>query len=204
MIYSVSGKITHTEPNLAVVEAGGVGFACRTTAATLSNLQIGAQAMLYTYLHVREDAMELFGFGGRDELEAFKLLISVSGVGPKAALSVLSDLSPQNFALCVASGDSRLLTRSQGIGAKIAQRIVLELKDKVDPAGNFAVGRDASPFRDAAQPLTGKSPNNASEAIAALSALGFTTTQAAKALEGVDRTLSTQEIIKIALKKLGN
>jgi len=200
MIYSVSGKITHTEPNLAVVEAGGVGFACRTTAATLSNLQIGAQAMLYTYLHVREDAMELFGFGGRDELEAFKLLISVSGVGPKAALSVLSDLSPQNFALCVASGDSRLLTRSQGIGAKIAQRIVLELKDKVDPAGNFAVGRD-----DLGAPRTSRTAsNNASEAIAALSALGFTTTQAAKALEGVDRTLSTQEIIKIALKKLGN
>ncbi|MCL2696604.1 MAG: Holliday junction branch migration protein RuvA [Oscillospiraceae bacterium] len=195
MIYSVKGILTHTEPNLAVIETGGVGFACRTTANTLSNLKTGAEATLFTYLHVREDAMELFGFNGGDELRAFKLLISVSGVGPKAALSVLSVLSPQDLLLCVAGGDSKSITRAQGIGAKIAQRIVLELKDKIDVNDSFA-GIAAEPSALAG---TGSS---ASEAVAALNALGFTAAQAAKALEGADRTLPTSELVKIALKKI--
>ena len=183
-----------------------MGFACRTTSSTLSGLQIGAEAALFTYLHVREDAMELFGFGSRDELSSFKLLISVSGVGPKAALSVLSDLSPQGFALCVASGDSKLLTRSQGIGAKIAQRIVLELKDKIDPTGNFGgdIFGDSANSAGAVGRVSGGKGNSASEAVAALSALGFTPGQAAKALEGVDRNLTTQELIKVALRKLSS
>ncbi|MDR2533032.1 MAG: Holliday junction branch migration protein RuvA [Oscillospiraceae bacterium] len=202
MIYSVKGNVIHTEPNLAVIEAGGVGFACRTTANTLSQLtalQKGAETRLFTYLHVREDAVELFGFGSNEELRAFKLLITVSGVGPKAALSILSDLSPQGFTLCVASGDSKLLTRSQGIGTKIAQRIVLELKDKIDPTNGFSLTDGQANSVPA-----GSAGNNASEAIAALSALGFTTAQAAKALEGADRTLPTSELVKLALKKIGN
>ncbi|MCL2019223.1 MAG: Holliday junction branch migration protein RuvA [Oscillospiraceae bacterium] len=199
MIYSVKGIITHIEPNLAVVESGGVGYACRTTANTLSGLQTGVETKLYTYLHVREDAMELFGFNGHDELHAFKLLITVSGVGPKAALSVLSDLSPQGFMLCVASGDSKLLTRSQGIGAKIAQRIVLELKDKI---GSSDFGLDSG--TDVLPGVRTDTRSAPAEAIAALTALGFTSGQAAKALEGVDRSLTTSEIVKIALKKLGS
>jgi Holliday junction DNA helicase RuvA len=198
MIYSVKGTLTHTEPNLAVVEAGGVGFACRTTANTLSGLQKGADTRLFTYLHVREDAVELFGFGDHEELRAFKLLISVSGVGPKAALSILSDISPEGFALCVATGDSKLLTRSQGIGAKIAQRIVLELKDKIDVNDSFGTTDTAGTPVSAA-----KAGNNASEAIAALGALGFTAGQSAKALEGADRSLPTPELVKLALKKMG-
>jgi len=198
MIYSVKGIITHIEPNLAVVEAGGVGFACRTTANTLSGLQSGAETRLFTYLHVREDAMELFGFSGQEELRAFKLLISVSGVGPKAALSVLSDLSPEGFMLCIATGDSKLLTRSQGIGAKIAQRIVLELKDKVDVNDSFGADIGVSG-------VSGRTGSSApTEAIAALCALGFTAGQAAKALEGADRSLPTSELVKLALKKIGN
>jgi Holliday junction DNA helicase RuvA len=199
MIYSVKGILTHTEPNLAVVEANGVGFACRTTANTLSSLKKDSEAALFTYLHVREDAVELFGFSGQEELRAFKLLLTVSGVGPKAALSILSDITPQGFTLCVATADSKSLTRSQGIGAKIAQRIVLELKDKIDPGESFG-------FSDG---QTGSSVpanrgSNASEAIAALAALGFTTAQAAKALEGADRSLPTSELVKYALKKMGN
>ncbi|MCL1823340.1 MAG: Holliday junction branch migration protein RuvA [Oscillospiraceae bacterium] len=199
MIYSIKGIVSHIEQNLAVIEANGVGYACRTTANTISRLENGREVMLFTYLHVREDAVELFGFADSAELNAFKLLISVSGVGPKAALSVLSDLSPQGFALCVASGDSKLLTRSQGIGAKIAQRIVLELKDKIDVESSFALDKDV--VSGGSQRMGGGA---SAEAIAALTALGFTTAQAARALEGVDRGLSTQEMIKIALKKLGN
>jgi Holliday junction DNA helicase RuvA len=196
MIYSIKGTLTHIEPNLAIVEANGVGFACRTTANTLSALKTGAETQLFTYLHVREDAMELFGFGGQDELRAFKLLISVSGVGPKAALSILSALSPQDLVLCVAGGDSKSLTRAQGIGAKIAQRIVLELKDKIDVNESFVTSDSIASGR------TGSSAPT--EAIAALTALGFTTAQAAKALEGADRSLPTSELVKLALKKVGS
>jgi len=199
MIYSVRGKVIHTEPNLAVIEAGGVGYSCRTTANTLSQIEKGGETTLFTYLHVREDAVELFGFGGGEELRAFKLLISVSGVGPKAALSILSDLSPQGFVLCVASGDSKLLTRSQGIGAKIAQRIILELKDKIDPSDGFGFDAGSSVASGGVKP-----GNNASEAVAALAALGFTAGQSAKALENIDKDLPTSEMVRLALKKLGN
>jgi Holliday junction DNA helicase RuvA len=194
MIYSVKGVITHIEANLAVVEAGGVGYACRTTANTITNLKTGSEAVLYTFLHVREDAVELFGFGGQDELRSFKLLISVSGVGPKAALSILSEMTPQGLVLCVAGGDSKSLTRAQGIGAKIAQRIVLELKDKIDVQDSFAVSEASGSLGVSSSPA---------EAIAALSALGFTAAQAARALEGADRSLPTSELVKIALKKIG-
>ena len=132
MIYSIRGKLMVKDTELAVVECGGVGYACRTTLSTLSQLQaVGNDVMLYTYLHVREDNIELFGFASQQELNCFKMLISVSGVGPKAALSILSDVTPEKFALLVASEDSKTLTRTKGIGAKTAQRIVLELKDKI-------------------------------------------------------------------------
>lgn len=199
MIYSVRGILTYTEPNLAVVECGGVGYSCRTTANTLSSLKKNEEVKLLTYLHVREDAVELFGFGDNAELSAFKMLISVSGVGPKAALSILSDLSPQGFALCVVSGDSKLLTRSPGIGAKIAQRIILELKDKIDKQRNFS----SDDFKLASSGNNIPTGNSASEAVSALVMLGFSAGQASHALEGLGADLSTAELIKAALKRLG-
>ena len=131
MLYSVRGKLIQTTATCAVVECGGVGFLCQTTLNTLKTLKPGSEVMLYTYLNVREDAMELFGFATKTELDTFKTLISVSGVGPKAGLALLSELSPEQVAMAIATDDVKTITRAQGIGKKIAQRIVLELKDKL-------------------------------------------------------------------------
>lgn len=200
MIYSVRGKLIHTEQNLAVVECGGVGYACRTTAYTLSPLKMGEDVTLFTYMNVREDAVELFGFGDKTELNCFKMLLTVSGVGPKAALSILSDLSPQAFALCVAGGDSKLLTRSQGIGKKIADRIVLELKDKL--SGQLdTISSDTYTELSALNIPVG---NNANEALSALVVLGFSTQQAQKALSGLPSDMSVSEMVKEGLKKISS
>lgn len=200
MIYSVRGKLIHTEQNLAVVECGGVGYACRTTAYTLSPLKTGEEVTLFTYMNVREDAVELFGFGDKTELNCFKMLLTVSGVGPKAALSILSDLSPQAFALCVAGGDSKLLTHSQGIGKKIADRIVLELKDKL--SGQLdTISSDT--FNELSAPSVPVS-NNANEALSALVVLGFSTQQAQKALSGLPSDMSVSEMVKEGLKRISS
>ena len=134
MLYSVRGKLIHTTASCAVVECGGVGFNCQTTLNTLRTLKLGSEVTLFTYMNVREDAIELFGFATKTELDTFKTLISVSGVGPKAGLSVLSELSPEQVAMAIATDDVKTITRAQGIGKKIAQRIVLELKDKLSKA----------------------------------------------------------------------
>ena len=134
MIYSVRGKLVHTTPSGAVVECAGVGYYCQTTVNTLKQIKIGAEVTLYTYLNVREDAMELFGFATVTELETFKTLISVSGVGPKAGLAILSVLSPEQVAMAIATDDVKTITLAPGIGKKIAQRIILELKDKLAKA----------------------------------------------------------------------
>ena len=131
MLYSVRGKLIAIESNAAVVECGGVGYMCQTTMNTLKAVKLNTEVTLYTYLNVREDAVDLFGFATKAELETFKNLISVSGVGPKAGLAVLSELSPEQVAMAIASDDLKTITRAQGIGKKIAQRIVLELKDKL-------------------------------------------------------------------------
>ncbi len=198
MIYSVRGEIIHTEPSLAVIECGGVGYACRTTMNTLKQIGSSGEARLFTYLHVREDAVDLFGFADTAELSCFKQLLSVSGVGPKAALSILSDLTPSKLALCITTGDSKTLTRCQGIGAKTAQRIVLELKDKV------AKEQHISAVDFAAQPAVVAGGNNVSEALTALCVLGFGMPQAQSAIAGVSPDASVEEIIKYALKNLGN
>ncbi|HOV41680.1 MAG TPA: Holliday junction branch migration protein RuvA [Oscillospiraceae bacterium] len=197
MIYSVKGEIVHIEPSLAVIECGGVGYACKTTSSTLSQIGgIGSLAMLYTYLYVREDCVELFGFATLQELNCFKMLISVSGVGPKAALSILSDTSPERFALAVASGDSKAFTKTKGIGSKLAQRIVLELKDKI------AKEQLSDGLSDLPENFSAVS-GNASEAVSALVVLGYSQSEAASVVSRLDPSLPVPELIKLALKAIG-
>ena len=196
MIYSVNGTVELIEPNLAVIDCGGVGDACRTTANTLSQLKIGEKAKLLTYLSVREDAVELFGFYDAAELNCFKMLISVSGVGPKAALSILSGMTPQAFALCVASGDSKTLTNAPGIGRKTAERIVLELKDKVSKQ-DVAAGVKGSTV-----PIVAAPSNTYAEAVSALMVLGYSNGEATSALSGLDPSAPSDELIRAGLKKL--
>lgn len=196
MIYSVNGTVDLIEPNLAVIDCGGVGYACRTTANTLSQLKIGEKAKLLTYLSVREDAVELFGFYDAAELNCFRMLISVSGVGPKAALSILSGMTPQAFALCVASGDGNTLTNAPGIGRKTAERIVLELKDKVSKQ-DVAAG-----VKGSAVPIVAAPSNTYAEAVSALMVLGYSNGEATSALSGLDPSAPSDELIRAGLKKL--
>lgn len=195
MIYSLNGTLIHTQPGLAVIECGGVGFRCATTTNTMHKLpKLGDKTMLYTYLSVREDALDLFGFADEKELSCFRMLISVNGVGPKAALSILSESGPEKFALYVASGDSKSLTRAQGVGPKLAQRIVLELRDKI--SGEQA----AAGFADIGAVPTAS--GNAEEAVNALGVLGYTRSEAALAVGRCESSLPVEEIIKQALKLL--
>lgn len=172
MIDSVRGTLLAKEPTMAVVECGGVGYACRTTLHTLSGLgALGEEVRLYTHLAVREDSVDLFGFSTRQERHCFEMLISVSGVGPKAALAILSDVTPDRFALLVASGDSKSFTKTKGIGAKTAQRIVLELKDKIAKEHMGEIHAAEAFSASAAASLGG---DNMEDAIAALMVLGYT------------------------------
>ena len=195
MIYSLHGELTHWEAGLAVIECGGVGYACRTTMNTLSKIRELNEVKLFTYLHVTENSLDLFGFADSAELASFKQLISVSGVGPKAALSILSDITPSKLALCIATGDSKTLTKSPGIGAKIAQRIVLELKDKVAKEQKFSSAELAS--------VPVQSGSNIAEAMTALQTLGFNPAQCGAALSGANPDSSVEELIKFGLKNLG-
>ena len=197
MFYYVNGTVTELEAGLAVIDCGGVGYACATTNYTLSQLKKGECAKLYTYLNVREDAMELFGFASQSELRSFKLLIGVSGVGPKAALSILSATTPQQLAMAVVMGDEKALTAAPGIGKKIAQRIILELKDKLaKEQGSF----DAVSGAAVVLPVQS---NKAGEAAAALAVLGYGSQEIAVALKGLDMdALPLEEIIRQSLKKM--
>ena len=198
MFYYVSGTVAHTAPYLAVIDCGGVGYACRTTNHTLSRLKQGEKAKLYTYLNVREDAMELYGFATENERNCFELLISVSGVGPKAALSILSAATPESLAMSVITGDEKALTVAPGIGKKIAQRIILELKDKL-AKGQISPGGEAY----GGTGVTVIPENKTSEAAAALAVLGYSQGEINLALKGLDlEGLSLEEIIKQALKKM--
>lgn len=198
MFYYVSGTVAHTAPYLAVIDCGGVGYACRTTNNTLSRLVKGERTKLYTYLHVREDAMELYGFASENELNCFQLLISVSGVGPKAALSILSAATPESLAMSIITGDEKALTVAQGIGKKIAQRIILELKDKL-AKGQLSPGVETY----GGTGVTVIPENKSSEAAAALAVLGYSQSEIGVALKGIDLdALTLEQIIKQALKKM--
>jgi Holliday junction DNA helicase RuvA len=200
MFYYLSGEVAHIAPYLAVIDCGGVGYACKTTNYTLSTLKKGDKAKLFTYLSVKEDAVELFGFSSQEELNLFKLLISVSGVGPKAALSILSTSAPSNLALSIITGDVKALTAAQGVGKKIAQRIVLELKDKLAKEQGVVFQEGGSTL-----PAGGTliSEDKLSEAGAALAVLGYTQGEINTALKGIDTTaLTLEQIIKEALKRM--
>ena len=198
MFYYVNGTVAHLAPYLAVIDCGGVGYACRTTNNTLTRLKKGETARLYTYLNVREDAMELYGFFTEDERNCFQLLIGVSGVGPKAALSILSSSTPETLAMSIITGDEKALTVAPGIGKKIAQRVILELKDKL-AKGQIAPGGESY----GGTGVTVIPENKSSEAAAALAVLGYSTAEINIALKGIDlEALSLEEIIKQALKKM--
>ncbi|MBR5496300.1 MAG: Holliday junction branch migration protein RuvA [Oscillospiraceae bacterium] len=198
MIYSLEGILEYSDTSMAVVNCGGVGYAVRTTFNTASKLaKVGEKVKVYTYMSVREDAVELFGFYDTNELNCFKQLISVSGVGPKAALSILSQMTPEAFALAVVSSDSKAITKAQGIGTKIAQRIVLELKDKMAKS-EISAGENVIQVTSNAHTTT----TNASEAITALVVLGYTNSEATKAVSSLDPNLAVEELIKKALSKL--
>ncbi len=197
MIYSLTGKIVHTDVGGLAVQCGGVAFYCAASFNTLRRVGgIGADVTLYTYLSVREDAMELFGFHDAQELQCFKLLIGVTGVGPKAALAILSQFEPERLALCVASGDAKSITKAQGVGNKLAQRVVLELKDKFKTEVPAAFGAEV----EAAGVASASA--NCEEAVSALEMLGYSRSEASAAVGKLDSALPTETLIRQALRNL--
>lgn len=196
MYYSVRGEVIHLENGIAVIECGGVGYKCQTTVNTQKNLRLGDEAKLYTYLNVREDAMELFGFYTQEELSAYKTLIGVSGVGPKVGLAILSALSPSRISLAIASGDVKTITLAQGVGKKLAQRIILELKDK------FNIGADDDSSAVSANTVN-VTAGNVPKAIEALTVLGYSSSDVAPFISTLDENLPVERLIGETLKLMG-
>ena len=196
MLYYVSGEVAVLEPGLAVIDCGGVGYGCRVTAYTASQLKLNQKAKLFVTESIREDAYDLYGFISKEEQRCYELLTSVNGVGPKAAMAILSSGGPQNFTLAVMTGDEKMLTAAQGIGKKSAQRIILELKDKVGGGSaelDFTAGPAATPVQ------TG---NAAALAHAALQELGYSAAEINAALKGVDPNSTTEEMVRHALRAM--
>jgi len=192
LFYYLNGTVAAVEANLAVIDCGGVGYACSTTSSTLSRLTVGKPARLYTYCSIREDAVDIFGFASKEEENCFERLVGVSGVGPKAALAILSAMTVDQFTLAVLSGDEKALTTAPGVGRKLAQRILLELKDKV--------GGESAGIAGAASPTPG---GRAAEASAALAALGYSQSEIGTALRGVDvEHLSVEDIVRACLRAM--
>ena len=196
MFAYIEGKFVMSAPPVAVIDVNGVGFSISTSMYTLGNLKTGEKVRLHTYLSVREDALELFGFLTEEELRCFKMLISISGVGPKAALSILSSTTPANLALAIATEDTKVLTNAQGVGKKLASRIILELKDKMLKSGTEISSGD---LQMPAMPAAGGAE---AEAIEALMVLGYSKPEAIKAIGGVPAGSSVEDIIRYALKNL--
>lgn len=196
MYYSVRGEVINLGPGVAVIECGGVGYKCFTTVNTQKNLSIGSDAKLYTYLSVREDAMELFGFYTEEEKNAYMNLIGVSGVGPKVGLAILSTLTPSQVSMAIASGDIKTITMAPGVGKKLAQRIVLELKDKF----NFGSDVEVSANGAAAAPAVS---GNIPKAIEALSVLGYSSSDVAPFISTLDPEQPVEKLIGETLKLMG-
>lgn len=197
MLYNLKGTLTVSDVGFVVVECGGVGFKCFTSLNTVTNLgKVGDKVNIYTYLAVREDAMDLYGFADINELDAFKLLISVSGIGPKAAIAILSELTPDRLAICIASGDAKAITKAQGVGKKTAERVVLELKDKMASISSGDTALAVSSIS------TVGDSSVAAEAVEALVALGYSQSDASVVVGAMDKSLSVDEMIRTGLKQL--
>lgn len=199
MIYSITGLLRQVAPTYCVIEACGVGYQCSASTYTLSSLPgRGQEVTLLTHLWVKEDGMELFGFSTEQEKHCFRLLIGVSGVGPRVALAILSDAAPDRLMLSIAAGDAKALTRAQGVGAKLAQRIILELRDKVTDED---IGSSFGEEQGTIVALGESAKNTAkSEAISALVALGYGQTDAAAVIAPMEESLAVDELIRRALK----
>ena len=196
MLYYVSGPVTVLEPGLAVIDCGGVGYGCRVTAYTAAQLKLNTPTKLYITESIKEDAYDLYGFATREEQRCYELLTAVNGVGPKAALAILSSGGPQNFTLAVMTGDEKMLTTAQGVGKKIAQRIILELKDKIGGSHmelDFSGGPAAAPVQQ---------NSNIGLATAALQELGYSPAEISVALKGADPNASTEDLIRHALRAM--
>lgn len=198
MIYSLTGKVIYADLTSVVIECSGVGFRCFTSATSLRDVDPGEETTLYTYMAVKEDAIDLYGFSTEFELDWFKNLISVTGVGPKAALAILSALTPDRLILSISAGDAKAITKAQGVGNKIAQRVILELKDKAKTSATSS-NELSDDFGGLDEVSSG---DNTSEAVAALTMLGYSQTDAAVAVNKLDRTLPVEQLIKQALKLL--
>ena len=208
MFYHIKGLLSYLDPTFAVVEAGGVGYKLTISQTTYDamppRLTVSEQPVvkLFTHMAVREDGIELFGFYTQEELSAFKMLISVSGVGPKAAMSILSLLTPEKFALAVCTDDKKTISKAVGIGPKTAARIVLELKDKLTK--EMSVQEQDMPAVSGKNNTTACSGSHAAfnDAIDALTVLGYSRSEAMEGLRGIDPSLSLEDMIRAALKKL--
>ncbi len=197
MFYYLTGKVALLDANLAVIDCGGVGYACHASNYTLSQLRVGEEKRLYTYCNIKEDAFDIYGFATREELRLFQQLTSVTGVGPTSGLLILSALTPDQLTLAILTGDEKSITMAKGIGAKTAKRIILELKDKIGGELDFSQGGGA-PAGAVVQP-NGK----LSTATAALAELGYSQAEAAAALKGADvDKLSVEELIRYGLRAM--
>jgi len=196
MFYYLSGTVTVLEPGLAVIDCSGVGYGCRVTAYTAAQLKLNQPARLYITESIREDAFDLYGFISREEQKCYELLTGVTGVGPKAAISILS-AGPQNFTLAVMTGDEKLLTAAQGIGKKIAQRIILELKDKMGSTAELDFSGGAVPVQ-----VTPTNEQNLSIAYKGLQELGYTPAEITAALKGADPNAPAEDLLRHALKAM--
>ena len=196
MLYYLSGTVTVLEPGLAVIDCGGVGYGCRVTAYTASQLKLNTAARLFITESIREDAFDLYGFASREEQRCYELLTAVNGVGPKAAMAILSAGGPQNFTLAVMTGDEKMLTAAQGVGKNLAQRIILELRDKIGGASmelDFSGGAVSAPVQQG---------SNLALANAALQELGYSPAEINAALKGVDPQASTEDMVRHALRAM--
>lgn len=199
MFYSLTGKLVITESSVAVINVGGVAFKCTVSMNTLRRLpHVNEETTLYTHLNVREDALDLFGFYSTSELNCFKLLTAISGVGPKVGIAILSELTPEDVAMAAAAGDSKQFARASGVGPKLAQRITLELKDKVKSftADNYSDTAVAAGAVSAS--------SNAAQAVGALTTLGYAPSDAALAVGRLDSSLPVEELIRLALKSFSS
>ena len=199
MFHYINGLVAELLPNLAVIDCGGVGFAVNTSAYTVSQLKTGDKTKLYTFVYIREDCMDIYGFASKSEKHCFEMLIGVSGVGPKAAIAILSSSAPENLVMNIVSGNEKALTAAPGIGKKIAQRIILELKDKLAKETAEISFEDVPVFNAVSE--SGNTKIN--DASAALMVLGYSSSEIAAALKKVDvEKLSLEEIIKASLKQM--